>query len=476
MRLFLKRSNLEQKVGVKMSQSIHADFKEVTQERYWEIYQELTLLIKGRVIWCADNSSYCRDFGGTTLKKPKIAVHVTCEEDILETFKVANVYKIPVAVRGAGHSCNGQTLSDGILLINRAQEQTDQICIGENNIVMTPTRLAWSELEEKLNHQNLSFPVLTDLLSTTIGGTLSVGGGGVKSLKYGCQVDQVLKIKLILPSGRVLWCSEEENADLFHYSLAGLGSIGLIETVFLKTIPRRAFSLVYNRIMPPYPLHKILEPCIALATQKDSPDWMRLNLSPSSLQAFPHAILTYGYEASTETNTFSEKDHHFNRSKIIQKWSERIERNINLFCDYILKPRAAEEFLLFIEKNFSSPFFSNLTSLYILPVKRPSYSPWIPLHPAQQKLQLYFGIGLYFSIPTESYEQLSNKISIQEFLNSLLERCMELGGRPYLYGTHMINHETASRIYGEDYLKLIKLKEQHDTNKILPGIFSFIQQ
>ena len=43
-----------------------------------------------------------------------------------------------------------------------------------------------------------------------------------------------------------------------------------------------------------------------------------------------------------------------------------------------------------------------------------------------------------------------------------LDRCLELGGRPYLYGWHRLDDTTLERLYGDDLRRLCALRRELD--------------
>lgn len=48
-----------------------------------------------------------------------------------------------------------------------------------------------------------------------------------------------------------------------------------------------------------------------------------------------------------------------------------------------------------------------------------------------------------------------------------LDKCLELGGRPYLYGWHELDAAGMRNLYGHDYDRFLELKRQHDPNNII---------
>ncbi|KAJ8570460.1 hypothetical protein K7X08_037432 [Anisodus acutangulus] len=68
----------------------------------------------------------------------------------------------------------------------------------------------------------------TDYLHLTVGGTLSNAGISGQAFKHGPQINNVYQLEVVTGKGEVITCSEEQNADLFHGVLGGLGQFGII--------------------------------------------------------------------------------------------------------------------------------------------------------------------------------------------------------------------------------------------------------
>ena len=77
-------------------------------------------------------------------------------------------------------------------------------------------------------------PVLTKYLGMTVGGTLSAGGFGITTHRYGAQVDQVRELEVVTGEANVVRCSEREQRALFEAALAGQGQCGIITRVVLN--------------------------------------------------------------------------------------------------------------------------------------------------------------------------------------------------------------------------------------------------
>ena len=87
-----------------------------------------------------------------------------------------------------------------------------------------------------------TFPVFTDYLGATVGGTLSLGGVGSRTWQLGAQTDHVLELEVVTAAGEVVRCSPREHPDLFDAVRCGLGQFGIITSARLRLVaaPSRA--------------------------------------------------------------------------------------------------------------------------------------------------------------------------------------------------------------------------------------------
>ncbi|UCF36031.1 MAG: FAD-binding protein, partial [Acidobacteriota bacterium] len=120
----------------------------------------------------------------------------------------------------------------------------------EDESVWVDAGVLWNDLVEHLLPSGWVPPVLTSNLNVTIGGTLAFGGLGVASHRYGSQVDNVLALEVVTGTGDLVYCSPDENSDLFDCVRCGAGQFGLITRAKLslrRFLPNvRTFYLLYD--------------------------------------------------------------------------------------------------------------------------------------------------------------------------------------------------------------------------------------
>ena len=438
------------------------------------LYRLIRSGVQGEVI--LPGESWSSDFGGVVRRTPRIVVRPQQEEDVLHCFSVAKETGVTVSFRGAGHSCHGQTLSDGGILIESLSD-TAEFKLLDDDQVEVSSRSRWRHLEEGLNGQGRSIPVVTDYLDLSVGGTLSVGGYGIDSIAHGAQVDHVTKVRLLLPNGTAQWCSKNEHDDLFRFSLAGLGQLGFIHKVVTRTVPYRRFTRLYQ-----YSYGNVVEFLDSLAWMQEwSGAW------PShfcALIGHGRILSEFGFlhsdrmEAEGRLNTDVHigfpaprfrgihEDYRLTLHQSLTGYINSNKDEYRIWADYAFDYSNFRRFLLYVSAlTFKGFFGSFLDRIYILACRRPETPTPFPFEicgtlPPPVK----FGVGLYNTVPQLDQRGLNQ---VTRAMKICLDKCLELGGRPYLYGWHELDDANMQKLYGPDYDRLLKMKRQFDPGNII---------
>ena len=190
------------------------------------------------------------DFGYIIYRKPIAVLKPASVSDIIRIIKFASTHKIQVAARGQGHSVYGQPLVEAGVVIDTST--LNAIHSIESDRAVVDAGVVWSQFLQETLKQGLTPPVLTDYIELSIGGTLSVGGIGGATHRYGVQVDNVWELEVVTGKGELKTCSAQENSDLFEAVLAGLGQCGIIVRATVKLINAfenaRVFVLNYENL------------------------------------------------------------------------------------------------------------------------------------------------------------------------------------------------------------------------------------
>ena len=169
-----------------------------------------------------------QDFGGIVSRRPAAVVRPSCNEDVIEVVRFANLHRLPLSLRGGGHSQSGQSLNqDGLIMDMRSLSRILVLDTAREN-VLVEGGILWGELVDALLPQALVPPVLTNNLNVTVSGTLSVAGLGVASHRHGTQADHCEELVVLTGTGELVTCSPQQHAALFNAARGGLGQFGVI--------------------------------------------------------------------------------------------------------------------------------------------------------------------------------------------------------------------------------------------------------
>ncbi len=211
--------------------------------------RELERLIRGEVFTDRETLEQVRtDFGRILEGAPVVIVVPADERDVQTAVRFAFDHEWPLSVRGASHTQGGQSLNRGGILLDTSS--LNHIGAVEKDRVWVQAGALWSDVVRHTLPEGLLPPVLVSHLEVTVGGTLSTGGYGASSHRFGAQVDHVLELEVVTGEGHRVRCSETENAELFRCVRAGLGQFGVITGAGLrlrKALPRvRTHYLLYD--------------------------------------------------------------------------------------------------------------------------------------------------------------------------------------------------------------------------------------
>jgi FAD/FMN-containing dehydrogenase len=206
--------------------------------------------LKGRLLFDdASLSADADDFGHIVHARPWAVLQPGDVHDIVVMLRFCNEQRIQAAPRGQGHATNGQAQAGGGLVIETAT--LDAISVGAGSADVG-AGARWSSVLAATLPQGLTPPVLTDYLELSVGGTLSAGGVGGASPRFGAQVDNVLELEVVTGAGQRVVCSPAVKPDLFHAVLAGLGQCAVLVRATLRLVPApvnvRHYMLFYPSV------------------------------------------------------------------------------------------------------------------------------------------------------------------------------------------------------------------------------------
>ena len=192
----------------------------------------------------ASRAAAADDFGHMVHRQPLAVLRPGSVDDVVKLIKFARRNNIKVAARGQGHSTQGQAQVEAGVVVDMVTLATVHEINPRNALVDGGTR--WLDLLAQTIPQGLTPPTLVDFLELSVGGTLSLGGIGSQSFRFGPNVDNVLELQVVTGKGELVTCSATQNVTLFDAVRSGLGQFGLIVRARVTLIPAPPNARLYH--------------------------------------------------------------------------------------------------------------------------------------------------------------------------------------------------------------------------------------
>ncbi|KAB2943343.1 MAG: FAD-binding oxidoreductase [Candidatus Methanoperedens sp.] len=170
--------------------------------------------------------------GNTT---PDAVVQPQNEEELIEIVKWAVLSNVPLTPRGKATSGYGGAIPVKKGIVVDFYRMKKVLAIDANNLIVTvQPGITWEKLDAELKKQNLTIRLYpTSYPSSTVGGWLAQGGAGIGSYEYGYFRENVVRAKVVLPSGEV----KDFAGDELELIADAEGITGLITEVTLRIQP-----------------------------------------------------------------------------------------------------------------------------------------------------------------------------------------------------------------------------------------------
>jgi len=166
-------------------------------------------------------------------------------QQISTLLKAAQAHRVPITVRGGGLTTEGESVAFGGVLLDMTGMSRVLSVDKEVLTVRTQAGIFWHGLAEVLRRQGLDYLSAPLNMTSSVGGTLGVGGIDVNSARLGCSADQAVSLQVVTPAGEIVECSDTENAELFQRVILGYGQFGVITEVTLKVRPYTPLRMHY---------------------------------------------------------------------------------------------------------------------------------------------------------------------------------------------------------------------------------------
>ena len=188
---------------------------------------------------------FATDAGGTAYGMPHGVVVARSAKQVSALLKLAQRYQIPVTVRGGGLTTEGESIAFGGVLLDMTGMSRVLHVDTQALTVRTEAGIFWHSLAEELRRVSMDYLSAPLNMTSSVGGTLGVGGIDVNSVRFGCSADQAISLQVVTPTGEIVECSDEENPELFQRVILGYGQFGVITEATLRIRPYNPLAMHY---------------------------------------------------------------------------------------------------------------------------------------------------------------------------------------------------------------------------------------
>ena len=143
----------------------------------------------------------------------------------------------PVITRGLGRSYGDSAINaDAAVLLNTRMD-----CLIDfdpaTGVVEAEAGVSFATLIDLFLPRGFFLPVTPGTKFVTLGGAIAADVHGKNHHIDGTIGNFILSLRLMTASGEILTCSPDDNADVFHATVGGMGLTGVILSAKLKLIP-----------------------------------------------------------------------------------------------------------------------------------------------------------------------------------------------------------------------------------------------
>jgi Fe-S oxidoreductase/FAD/FMN-containing dehydrogenase len=166
---------------------------------------------------------------------PAGVVQPASEEELVALARWASAHKVPLTPRGRSTSGYGGALPvKGGLVIDFFRLDRLLAVDAEAQTVTVEPGMVWKRLDEKLAPQGLTLRLYpSSFPSSTVGGWLAQGGGGMGSFEYGWFSENVVSARVVEPDGTLKTFSGDDLALVADAE----GITGIISQITLRVRP-----------------------------------------------------------------------------------------------------------------------------------------------------------------------------------------------------------------------------------------------
>ena len=165
-------------------------------------------------------------------------------EALRDVFAAARRSGMTVGFRGGGNSYGDAALNNENVLVDFRRMNRILAWDPVAGVIQVEPGVTVAQLWQYVLGDGWWPPVVTGTMKITVGGGAAMNVHGKNAWKMGPIGEHIVAFDLMLPSGEIISCSREENADIFFAAIGGFGMLGAFTSLTLRM--KRVYSGLLN--------------------------------------------------------------------------------------------------------------------------------------------------------------------------------------------------------------------------------------
>lgn len=187
-------------------------------------------------------------YNGSIDRRPALVARPHSAADVIDVVAYARDARLPLSVRCGGHGVAGTSVVDGGVLLDLSSMKGVHVDV-DRGTAIAQAGVLWGEYDRDTELYGRATPG-GRVTTTGVGGFCLGGGYGWASGAYGLTCDNLVSADVVTADGRLVRCSEDQNADLL-WGLRGAGAnFGVVTSYELRLHPMPAPFLGGMLIVP----------------------------------------------------------------------------------------------------------------------------------------------------------------------------------------------------------------------------------
>ncbi|WP_030776084.1 FAD-binding oxidoreductase [Streptomyces sp. NRRL S-920] len=218
--------------------------------------EELRAALLGEVITPADSpyDAARAVFNAMIDRRPAVIARCRGAADVIAAIAFAREQRLPIAVRGGGHSIAGHGTCDDGIVIDLSLMRGVHVD-PERGTARVQAGATLADVDRETQVHGLAVPS-GQVSETGIAGLTLNGGMGMLQRKYGLTCDNLLSAEMVTLDGEVVTASAEQNPELFWALRGGGGNFGVVTSFEYRAHPVGPMMLAG---MVAYPVEQAVE-------------------------------------------------------------------------------------------------------------------------------------------------------------------------------------------------------------------------